>query len=88
MKCAVSLRRGGANPRRRISKPFGAALVAFSVLMLNPAPSHADEGGVSFWLPGLFGSLAAVPGGRGVGLRNHLCSSLRQGERREDLHPR
>lgn len=23
--------------------------------------AHADEGGVSFWLPGLFGSLAAVP---------------------------
>jgi hypothetical protein len=26
-----------------------------------PAISLADEGGVSFWLPGLFGSLAAVP---------------------------
>jgi hypothetical protein len=26
-----------------------------------PAVSKADEGGVSFWLPGLFGSLAAVP---------------------------
>src|SRR5262249_62088652 len=24
-------------------------------------PSHADEGGVGFWFPGLFGSLAAVP---------------------------
>jgi hypothetical protein len=23
--------------------------------------SHADEGGVGFWFPGLFGSLAAVP---------------------------
>src|SRR5215468_7636704 len=23
--------------------------------------AHADEGGVSFWLPGFFGSLAAVP---------------------------
>ena len=26
-----------------------------------PTISAADEGGVSFWLPGLFGSLAAVP---------------------------
>jgi hypothetical protein len=26
------------------------------------APTLADEGGVSFWLPGNFGSLAAVPG--------------------------
>jgi len=26
-----------------------------------PAISYADEDGVSFWLPGLFGSLAAVP---------------------------
>jgi hypothetical protein len=27
----------------------------------SPAVSLADEGGVSFWLPGLFGSLAATP---------------------------
>lgn len=26
-----------------------------------PTSSFADEGGVSFWLPGLFGSLAATP---------------------------
>src|SRR5215813_11574338 len=26
-----------------------------------PQIAHADENGVSFWLPGLFGSLAAVP---------------------------
>jgi hypothetical protein len=29
--------------------------------LLVPAISFADENGVSFWLPGLFGSLAAVP---------------------------
>src|SRR5262249_31319761 len=27
----------------------------------GPKPSVADEGGVSFWIPGLFGSLAAAP---------------------------
>ena len=28
---------------------------------LVPKPAAADEGGVSFWVPGLFGSLAATP---------------------------
>jgi hypothetical protein len=39
-------------------------VTAFSTLIiaLTPQASLADEGGVSFWLPGLFGSLAAVPG--------------------------
>jgi hypothetical protein len=31
-------------------------------LALVASPGWADEGGVSFWLPGLFGSFAAVPG--------------------------
>src|SRR5262245_59647184 len=35
---------------------LGAALVALSV-----PRAYADEGGVSFWIPGQFGSLAAVP---------------------------
>jgi hypothetical protein len=29
--------------------------------MLSPAPALADSGGVSFWLPGAFASLAATP---------------------------
>jgi hypothetical protein len=33
-----------------------------------PNVSLADEGGVSFWLPGLYGSLAAVPGQPGWSL--------------------
>jgi hypothetical protein len=38
--------------------------VAFSILVIasTPQASLADEGGVSFWLPGTFGSSAAVPG--------------------------
>lgn len=36
-----------------------AALAAASVLFSQAA--RADEGGVSFWLPGFFGSLAAAP---------------------------
>jgi hypothetical protein len=31
------------------------------VLSLFSQPSLADEGGVSFWIPGFFGSLAAAP---------------------------
>ena len=37
------------------------AILAFSALVATPQVSLADEGGVSFWLPGIFGSLAAVP---------------------------
>jgi len=29
--------------------------------LLGPQRASADEGGVSFWLPGQFGSLAATP---------------------------
>src|SRR5215472_10284082 len=38
-----------------------AAAAIFATAGLTPGASLADEGGVSFWLPGLFGSLAAVP---------------------------
>jgi hypothetical protein len=36
-------------------------LMATAALALCPAVSHADESGISFWLPGLSGSLAATP---------------------------
>ena len=41
---------------------FTAAAITLFVGALTAQASLADEGGVSFWLPGLFGSLAAVPG--------------------------
>ena len=44
--------------RRRGCSPL-ALTIAASVSIATPA--LADEGGVSFWLPGLFGSLAAAP---------------------------
>src|SRR5262245_37177021 len=37
------------------------AAVAFAAIASAPTMVLADEGGVSFWLPGLFGILAAVP---------------------------
>ena len=38
-----------------------AAVLAVAALAWTPMPSLADEGGVSYWVPGRFGSLAAVP---------------------------
>jgi hypothetical protein len=37
------------------------SLVAVAVLASHPTTSRADEGGVSFWLPGQYASLAATP---------------------------
>jgi hypothetical protein len=37
-------------------------VLAISIIAWVPRPALADQGGISFWLPGLFGSLAAVPG--------------------------
>lgn len=49
--------------RRRLPafarSPALAALTASIALL--PGPSHADQGGLGFWLPGAFGSLAATP---------------------------
>src|SRR3954466_319553 len=39
---------------------IGAGL-ALTGIALEPDPTRADEGGVSFWVPGFFGSLAATP---------------------------
>jgi hypothetical protein len=43
---------------RSNSRRIGYAVAA---LVLCPAISRADEGGISFWLPGQYGSLAATP---------------------------
>ena len=53
-----SLAGGGVSAllRRNLSAGAVAALLAFPAQM-----ARADEGGVSFWIPGFFGSLAAVP---------------------------
>ena len=47
---------------RRSARSKGIALAfAIGATFAIPTASIADESGVSFWLPGLFGSLAAVP---------------------------
>jgi hypothetical protein len=47
-----------------------AVVAALAIICVQSIPNRAsaDEGGVSFWLPGQFGSLAAVPGAPGWGL--------------------
>ena len=53
--------------RRRLSV---AAIVLAPAIMLFSNCALADEGGVSFWIPGLFGSLAATPQQPGWSLGN------------------
>jgi hypothetical protein len=49
-------------PRQRtIRSGLFCGALAFMAAALMPNIAMADEGGVSFWIPGLFGSLAAVP---------------------------
>ena len=45
----------------RRAKTWTASLAFAAALALMPRASLADQGGVSFWIPGFFGSLAAVP---------------------------
>lgn len=40
---------------------LASALALLGVLLSVSSAAEADEGGVSFWVPGFFGSLAAVP---------------------------
>jgi hypothetical protein len=51
----------------RYGRPLAAAAI-FASAGLTASASFADEGGVSFWVPGLYGSLAAVPGSPGWSL--------------------
>jgi hypothetical protein len=36
--------------------------LAIAAIVSVPSAAIADQGGISFWLPGLFGSLVALPG--------------------------
>ena len=44
-----------------VTQPTSIGILFTCALALMPKPALADEGGVSFWVPGLFGSLAAAP---------------------------
>ena len=40
---------------------IAAGVLGAFALLCHPQSASADEGGVSFWVPGFFGSLAATP---------------------------
>jgi hypothetical protein len=63
------------NVPRRPARPVTLAFLAVAALAI-PDDAFADEGGVSFWLPGLFGSLAAAPQvpGWALGIVNYYTS--------------
>jgi len=44
-----------------VSRAVVVAVIAGGLVVRAPTGARADEGGISFWLPGLFGSLAAAP---------------------------
>src|SRR5580692_4011672 len=46
---------------RAVKSRFIFSAMIFVAVASAPDISKADEGGVSFWIPGFFGSLAAVP---------------------------
>jgi hypothetical protein len=59
MRCRTMVSRSAV---RRYARVFAAsASIAVVALVFEPRASRADQGGVSFWLPGIYGSLAAAP---------------------------
>jgi hypothetical protein len=57
-----------------------AGFVLAATLTVVPATVRADQGGISFWLPGAFGSLAAAPATPGWALGTiYIHSSVRGG---------
>ena len=47
--------------RNELRSRWIGLVAASAALAFTPEISRADESGISFWLPGLFGSLAAAP---------------------------
>src|SRR5271166_1497394 len=57
--CAID--RKHVAPARAVKSSFIFGAMIFAAVASAPDISKADEGGVSFWIPGFFGSLAAAP---------------------------
>src|SRR5215510_13161958 len=51
----------GSSLRPSLSRRHLCVGVVIALLALQAQIARADEGGVSFWIPGFFGSLAAAP---------------------------
>jgi hypothetical protein len=59
MNCSTD--RGFSITARGTRQRRSATLLALAIACLGPGIAHADEDGISFWLPGNFASLAATP---------------------------
>jgi hypothetical protein len=72
---------GAAGKFRRHARLVSSAVVlGMMAVAFDPRPAAADQGGVSVWLPGVYGSLAAVPGHPGWSLGAiYLHSSVSAG---------
>ncbi len=64
----------------RLIRSRFALIATLAAALLVSAPSRADKGGISFWLPGSFGSLAATPGQPGWALATiYMHTNVRAG---------
>ena len=69
---------------RSIRRAPVLAMAVTAVMVMLPEQSSADQGGISFWLPGLFGSLASAPGQPGWSASAiYLHSSVKAGGNQE-----
>src|SRR3954468_3428163 len=68
----MSDQRRKKNPELNTSRSgIGSAIIGSAIAFACLAsPAKADEGGVSFWIPGFFGSLAATPQQPGFSMAN------------------
>ena len=69
------MRRIGSFFRSRVWSRVLTACVAFGAVVSTTTTSLADEDGTSFWIPGFFGSLAAVPQQPGWSLTSILYNT-------------
>jgi len=60
-KITTDVQRVTFGARRFIRLLAAAAVTALGGIVAVPTASLSDENGISFWIPGLFGSIAAVP---------------------------
>jgi hypothetical protein len=69
---------------------FCTALLSIIAVVCSTTISSADEGGVAFWLPGLYGSLSAAPlvPGWAIGIVDIYTSVTASGNRHEVVKPR
>jgi hypothetical protein len=57
----AAMRKETKTINRTVRCAFYAAILTLGAVAITVEPAAADEGGISFWLPGIYGSLAATP---------------------------